>query len=102
MEVQSPASSDASLVCVQEVDGVSSLPRLRELYAAFNDIEDLAPLADLEQLEVGGDESTARTSSRMDEHQAPFTDRIGGQSEQTGKISSVLASPPCRVDRFNF
>jgi hypothetical protein len=62
MELPSHASIDASLPCVQEVDGVSSLPRLRELYAAFNDIEDLAPLADLEQLEVGGNEPTARTT----------------------------------------
>lgn len=37
---------------LQEVDGLSSLPKLRELYAAFNDIEDLAPIAGLENLEV--------------------------------------------------
>ncbi|GAQ80895.1 hypothetical protein KFL_000650280 [Klebsormidium nitens] len=37
---------------LQEVDGLSSLPKLRELYAAFNDIEDLAPIAGLENLEI--------------------------------------------------
>lgn len=37
---------------MQLQDGLSALPRLRELYAAFNDIADLEPLQGMDCLEV--------------------------------------------------
>ena len=36
---------------VEDLHGLGALPALRELYASFNDITDLAPLADSEAIE---------------------------------------------------
>ena len=38
--------------CLASLDGLSSVPALEELYAAFNDVTDLSPLFDLEHLVV--------------------------------------------------
>jgi len=37
---------------LKELDGISLLLSLKELYLAFNDIEDLGPLSGLEFLQV--------------------------------------------------
>ena len=37
---------------VQELDGISAMGALREVYLSYNEIDDLSPLSLLEELEV--------------------------------------------------
>ena len=37
---------------LRDLDGFAALPSLKELYAAFNDISDLSPLAGSDSLEI--------------------------------------------------
>ena len=37
---------------LEELDGISSMLKLRELYLAYNEIADISPLSMLEELEI--------------------------------------------------
>ena len=38
--------------CMQDLDGVSAMSNLRELYVAYNDITDVSPCNMLDQLQI--------------------------------------------------
>ena len=42
----------ASRCCLLELDGISSMCNLKELYLSYNEISDLSPLSMLDQLEI--------------------------------------------------
>lgn len=54
------------------LDGLSALPQLRELYAAFNDIADLEPLQSMDQLQVLDLEANTVSDPEMIYYLAPL------------------------------
>ena len=51
-EVPEPARAGTARAGVEDLSGAAALVRLTELYASFNDIKDVGPLAELDFLEV--------------------------------------------------
>ena len=42
----------ASRCCLLELDGISSMCNLKELYLSYNEISDISPLSMLDQIEI--------------------------------------------------